>query len=179
MDEQAESGAVEMKNNAEKIQYVMENYYLDEGVVYRRDTHEVVPFNSKVRTGHRFKTIKINGKQISLCIHDAIWMLANNKPLPDGDFEVHHVDFNMLNNDPDNLVLMSNRMHQLYHSCISGSKGYHYRACRPNKSWIAQVKLPIGRRINKCFATEAEAQAFVEYHRAPIIKAFKAMGLPV
>ena len=170
-----------MKNNAEKFQYVMENYYLDEGVVYRRDTHEVVPFNSKVRTGHRLKIIKINGKKISLCIHDAIWMLANNKPLPDGDFEVHHVDFNVLNNAPDNLVLMSNRMHQIYHRYVSGSKGYCYSAAPTHhlKPWRARLNLPIGRRITKHFATEAEAQAFVDYHRAPIIKAFKAMGLPV
>lgn len=168
-----------MKNNAEKFEYIKGHWYLDERVIYSQRTHMPISFSCKVRSGYRFKIIKINGKQIALCIHDAIWMLANNKPLPDGDFEVHHVDFNMLNNDPDNLVLMSNRMHQLYHSYISGSKGYCYCACRPNKPWRAQVKLPIGRRINKCFATEAEAQAFVEYHRAPIIKAFKAMGLPV
>lgn len=99
----------------------------------------------------------------------------------DGWFVIHHIDLNPANNAPDNLILMSHRMHRSYHHYINGGKGYTYTtaaSCRLNP-WQAQVSLPIGRRITKHFATEAEAAAFVAYHRAPIIKAFQAMGLPL
>ncbi|EHV9042781.1 HNH endonuclease [Escherichia coli] len=170
-----------MKNNQIKFQYVTEHYYLDDGVVYRRDTHDVVPFNVKCRRDHRNTIIKVNGKQMALAIHDVVWMLFHGKPIPEGDFHIHHKDFNPLNNAPDNLVLMSRRLHFAYHRYINGSKGYRFSADPTHhlKPWEAQVKLPIGRCLHKYFATESEAAAFVEYHRRPIIKAFEQLGLPV
>lgn len=170
-----------MNINQAKFQYVMKKYYLDGDVIYRRDTHEVVPFNSKSQQGHRCKTVSINGKRIAITIHEAVWVLHNNKPIPDGDFHIHHKDFDVENNAPDNLVLMSRRMHQVYHRHINGSKGYSYCAAPSHhlNPWHANIYLPIGRSIEKWVTTEAEAQAFVAYHRAPVIKAFQAMGLPV
>ncbi|ENH1243120.1 HNH endonuclease [Escherichia coli] len=170
-----------MRNSAEKFKYVTENYYLDDGIVYSKATHEVVPFTGAGAHGHRKTAIKVNGKRLALYAHDAVFMLHHNRPLPDGAFVVHHVDFNELNNAPGNLVLMSKRMHSIYHHYIAGDKCYCYRADANHhlKPWYALVSLPIGRRIGRYFATESEAAAFVEYHRAPIIKAFKQLGLPV
>ncbi|ENZ7220401.1 HNH endonuclease signature motif containing protein [Escherichia coli] len=170
-----------MKNNQIKFEYIKSHWYLDEGVIYSQRTHMPISFSCKSsKNKHRFAMVNLaGGIETSICIHDAIWMMHHNRPLPDGKFEVHHVDGNILNNNPSNLVLMSNRMHRLYHRYIAGAKGYYYNAQCLTSPWKAQVHLPIGRRITKSFATEAEAQAFVAYHRAPIIKAFKQLGLPV
>lgn len=170
-----------MKNNQAKFDYIVSHWELRDGVIYRRDTHEAVSFGSKNQHGYRHHVVKFNGKKMNIRPHEAVWMFYHNRPIPDGDFHIHHIDLNPANNAPDNLILMSPRMHRLYHTYITDSKGCTFNAAPQSHRapWMAQVRLPIGRVIRKCFATEQEATAFVAYHRTPLIKAFQAMGLPL
>lgn len=168
-----------MNNNKIKFAYIKEHWELRGNVIYSKRTNKPNTFSSQGKDNRRAQKIKVNGKSCSVYIHDAVWMLHHNKPLPDGDFHVHHVDLDPQNNAPDNLVLMSHRTHQFYHKYISGSKGYRYVAGCKARPWYVFIRIPIGRYIQKYFATEAEAIAEVARHRAPILKAFKELGLPL
>lgn len=66
------------------------------------------------------KYLKISGKGV----HDIIWMVATKSEIPKNEngkpYEVHHIDFNPLNNSIHNLVLLSPTEHRKLHNL--GSK---------------------------------------------------------
>lgn len=47
-------------------------------------------------------------------LHKLVW-IDHNGPIPDGDYVVHHIDENPLNNDINNLELMSRSEHTIHH----------------------------------------------------------------
>jgi len=53
-----------------------------------------------------------NGKYQS--VHRLVWISANNQEIPRG-YQVHHIDGNKRNNNPDNLILLSEREHKKLH----------------------------------------------------------------
>jgi len=47
-------------------------------------------------------------------VHRLVWISANNQEIPKG-YQVHHIDGNKRNNNPDNLILLSEREHKKLH----------------------------------------------------------------
>ncbi|ENG4064921.1 HNH endonuclease [Escherichia coli] len=167
-----------MKNNQAKFDYIKSHWYLDAGVIYSQRTGKALAFSVVNESGRRSQIITRNGekKSLNIQVHQAIWMLSNNQPIPEG-FVIHHLDLDFTNNAPENLILLSKRAHQFYHRYIKGAKGYSYVPSSSKvKPWMARVSLPIGRVIARHCGTEEEARAFVLKHQSPTLKALKAKG---
>ena len=69
-----------------------------------------------------YRMIRIDDKYIME--HRLVWCSQpeNLKYIPEG-FHIHHGDGNKLNNDPDNLFLMTEADHESFHSQIKYPKG--------------------------------------------------------
>lgn len=60
--------------------------------------------------------VKLTGdRKWATILHKDVWEHANGMKVPEG-YEVHHVDFNHLNNDPGNLVALPRLEHRAIHS---------------------------------------------------------------
>ena len=65
-------------------------------------------------------------------LHEEIWQDTHGQRIPQGH-DIHHADRNPLNNDPENLVLLSHAEHMREHAKdpISDSKRQHLERVRP------------------------------------------------
>lgn len=81
-----------------------------------------IKFTRDEKTNYFLSSTKINGKKYRL--HRYIYEKYNGK-IPDG-FQIHHKDFNKLNNDIENLVLIKRGIHQKLHGDNS----------KNNKKWL-------------------------------------------
>lgn len=50
--------------------------------------------------------VRIPGGNWFVYTHRIVWMLANDKDIPEGDYQVDHIDTDRTNNDPANLRLI-------------------------------------------------------------------------
>ncbi|EJE3344120.1 HNH endonuclease [Escherichia coli] len=174
-------------NRQLKFDYITRNFELRGGVIYSRLTGGRVKFALNRANGRKMHSCHLTNnerltrttKYYAVYEHEAVWMLHHGKPVPDGNFCIHHIDGDPLNNEPNNLILLSARLHLLLHRLREGGKRYRLTTNPRNKSapWIARVNLPTGQRLGRCFRTEAEAAAWVERQEKPVINNFKKLGL--
>jgi len=66
------------------------------------------------KTDYYLSNRKINGRRVRL--HRYIWE-KHNGPIP-GGYEIHHIDHNKLNNDPENLEIILIPKHRSVHNKI-------------------------------------------------------------
>ncbi|MDP1853648.1 MAG: DNA topoisomerase (ATP-hydrolyzing) subunit B [Candidatus Omnitrophota bacterium] len=83
-------------------------------------------------------------------LSDRYNMERGASPKGNGD-TVHHIDFNKLNNNPDNLVRMKNREHLLYHTTIL-EKTLHSQEVK-EKSRKAHQKTAYREKVRKIMST--------------------------
>ena len=57
-----------------------------------------------------------------ICIHRAVWAYFNDE-IPDGKFNIHHIDLNPNNNAPHNLQLLTQADHRRLHNALLRTKG--------------------------------------------------------
>ncbi|ELE9967224.1 HNH endonuclease [Escherichia coli] len=175
-------------NRQLKFDYVTRNYELRGDMVYSKLTGEKVKFTRNSVSGRKAQSCHLTDgerltrstKYYSVNEHEAVWMLYHRKPIPEGNFHIHHIDGDALNNRPENLILLSARLHLLFHRLKDRSgKRYRFTTNPKNKSapWIARVNLPTGQRLARCFRTETDAAAWVEKQYTPIINNFKKLGM--
>lgn len=84
-----------------EVQYVEDLAFVD-GYKFRKDK----------KSSYFLSSAKINGSRLRL--HRYMWEKYNGSILP--GYEVHHKDENKLNNEIDNLVLLSKKKHLEWHS---------------------------------------------------------------
>ncbi|WP_224695974.1 HNH endonuclease [Escherichia coli] len=171
-----------------KYEYVIKNWELRGGIVYSKHTGKPIIFSLNKTNKRLCRSSVIPNAQrqetgikgILIWRHEAVWMLHHNKPIPDGCFAIHHIDNNKLNDVPDNLILLSTRLHCLYHHFNKGDSEPYFLTSNPRNKcspWVGRVTLPTGQRLAKFFKTAEAAAEWVERQRKPIIENFKRMGI--
>ncbi|KDT76725.1 HNH endonuclease [Escherichia coli] len=161
-------------NNAIKYEYAKQNWELRDGIVYSKRTGKPVSFAGKDKQGHRFANIKVNGKQHTVCIYEAVFMLYHNRPIAD-DKELHHIDKNPENNEINNLIELTRRQHMRIHQFQCDDP---MRAIRLHKNaWLFQWRENNGKRHNRSFHGINEAMAFRDQIERPRRQELRAMGL--
>jgi hypothetical protein len=112
----------EIKQNYDNNKYKVAHYGEDHPMFGKERTHEVkekISKKLKFRTEpYKRKEIYVNGKKIRE--HIFVWCSqSENLPYVPKGFVIHHIDCNVKNNSPDNLLLMSASDHGKLHSEIS------------------------------------------------------------
>ncbi|EPG2188016.1 HNH endonuclease signature motif containing protein [Enterobacter cloacae] len=78
------------------------------GIVWKKNNR---PAGTVLPSG--YCQVRIPGGNWFVYTHRIVWMLANNKEIPEGNYQVDHIDRDRTNNTPENLRLI----HQ-YWNCI-------------------------------------------------------------
>lgn len=108
----------------------------------------------------------------SYAVHNVIWMIYNQKDIPEG-FVVDHEDGDSLNNCPNNLRLASKFQNgynsRLYTNNSSGYKGVSFD--KETGKWLAQIReagrnKKIGRFATAELANEAVVRVRANLHGA-------------
>lgn len=60
--------------------------------------------------------------------HVEVWERHHGRPVPDG-YQIHHVDFDKLNNSPDNLLAVTPTEHKRLHSGCELREGVWFKPC--------------------------------------------------
>lgn len=96
------------------------NYYIENGEVYHKRHNRKIIGHIDAK-GYKKIVIRDNDKKPHcLRLHRLIWE-SNYGEIPDG-YEIHHKDFNSLNNSLDNLQLLSKEEHLKLHGDINSEK---------------------------------------------------------
>lgn len=61
--------------------------------------------------------------------HVEVWERHHGRPVPDGH-QIHHVDFDKLNNDPSNLLAVTPTEHKRLHSGCELRDGIWFKPCK-------------------------------------------------
>ena len=103
--------------NLEKFEYVVNHWFLKDGVVYAYKTQKPVIFYGDNGIGHRYNNINYykKGARAAVYIHQAVYMLHHNRPIGEG-MVIHHIDGDRLNNHPANLIELTRKQHQHIHA---------------------------------------------------------------
>lgn len=105
------------------VNFVNDNFYTIDGILYRKNGKKI---KSQFNT-HESKYIKIylNGKKYF--IHRILWILYNQKEIPEG-FVVDHIDGNKHNNSKENLRI-----------CTVSENCCNSRRLKPNLSGVKGI----------------------------------------
>lgn len=71
------------------------------GIVWKKNNR---PAGTVLPSG--YCQVRIPGGNWFVYTHRIVWMLSNNKEIPEGDYQVDHIDCDRSNNSPDNLRLI-------------------------------------------------------------------------
>jgi hypothetical protein len=106
-----------------------------------------------------YKRIRINNRQYLL--HRILWVLRNNKDIPNG-MEIDHINGIKSNNSLDNLRIVSREENQQNRKCHRRGKLLGTTYLKRKKSWQAQINIEGKTKYLGCFKTEQEAhQAYI------------------
>ena len=72
-----------------------------------------------------YKVLSIEGRRI--LEHHYVWMNHNGLPWIPKGYVVHHIDENKLNNDPENLVLLTRAQHTEVHHALGSTNPYGWK----------------------------------------------------
>ena len=120
-----------------KMREIIKQRYKEGRTVWNKgltkETSEGVKKNSEARYGYSqegwneygYKVMSIRGKRI--LEHHYVWMNANRFwYIPEG-YVVHHVDQDKLNNNPNNLVLLTRAQHTDVHHALGSTNPYGWK----------------------------------------------------
>ncbi|EID7914414.1 HNH endonuclease [Escherichia coli] len=160
-------------NNEIKFQHIKRLWYIRDGVICLRYSNKPVSFSSKTNHRHRLQAININGKQHSVYIHDAIFMLHHDRPIAEGK-EIHHIDGNPENNVIENLIELTRTQHQRIHQYQRDNPmrgiGLHKGA------WQFRWR-DDGKQRARSFHSISEAMTFRDRIEEPRRQELRALGL--
>lgn len=115
--------------------------------------------------------LRFEHKEVTYAVHNVIWMIYNQKGIPDG-FIVDHEDGNPLNNNPSNLRLATRTQNcynsKLYSNNTSGYKGVSFD--KDSGKWLAQIRIDgknkkLGRYATAELANEAVVASRIKNHK--------------
>lgn len=158
----------------EQFEYVVNHWYLKDGIVYAYKTQKPVFFSGVNDTNHRFKTVKYKGATAAVYIHQAVYILHHNRPIGDG-MVIHHIDGNPLNNHPSNLIELTRKQHVRIHAyqCDDPLFGIDLS----HGAWRFIWHDADGRQHCKRFHGINEAMKFREMIEEPFRAELRALGL--
>ncbi|EES8118152.1 HNH endonuclease [Escherichia coli] len=160
--------------NQLKAEYILSHWQLRNGVVYSKITDKPAAFSGKDSCGHRRQTIKLNGKHFPIYIHEAMFVLFHRRPVTEGK-QLHHIDQNIENNAPDNLIELSPAQHNRIHAYLKDDplhSIYLYRG-----AWVFHWKDDDGKQHNRTFYGINEAMEYRNQIEAPRRAELRALGL--
>ena len=161
-------------NNEIKFQHIQRLWYLEDGIVYSKRKGKPVAFSSKDRKGYRFAVIRVNGKDYSILIHEAIFMLFHDRPIAEWK-EIHHRDGNYENNAPENLIELTPTQHQRIHKYQIDAP---LRGIRLNQgAWQFMWREDNGHKRSRSFHGINEAIKFGAEIEEPRRQELRALGL--
>lgn len=153
------------KVNELTLDFVNSNFYNIDEVIYRKDGENCSNYIDK--SGYYL----IYFKKKDYKVHRILWVLFNQKPIPE-DYFIDHIDLNKSNNSKENLRLAtySENNHNckirkdnktgIKGICIKKNKTWTYYCCQIGKN---------GKRINKQFPYNYDglesAKAWLEQQR--------------
>ena len=107
---------------------------------------------------------KKDGVEHSIRLHHAVWEKAHGMPVPEG-YAIHHKDFNPLNNEPENLQLVTNREHSLIHRNLVKYNNEHpdhqQKVAYSKENWAARRAVAIERLQEKPRICEQCGKEFI------------------
>ncbi|WP_097484898.1 HNH endonuclease [Escherichia coli] len=160
--------------NELKAAYILDHWFLRDGVIFTRHGNKPVRFSSKDKDGRRFQTIRINGKRALIRIHDAMFVLFHRRPIGNG-MAIHHIDQNPENNAVDNLIELTPAQHSRIHAYL---KDDPLRGIKPNRgTWFYKWRDDNGIPHGRCFHGINEAMTFRDQIEAPRRAELRALGL--
>lgn len=163
-----------MTNNELKFNHIKKLWYMKDGVIYTRYGNKPVAFPCKTKNGYRFQVIKVNGRPYTVFIHEAVYMLHHDRPIAEGK-EIHHIDGDNRNNEPENLIELTRTQHQRIHKyqCDAPMRGIDL-----NKgAWRFQWLDDDGNHHTRRFHGINEALAFRAEIEEPRRQELRALGL--
>lgn len=160
--------------NKEKFNHIKRLWYLKNGVVFTRWGNKPVSFSCKDKSGRRYTKISVNGKQPTVRIHEAVFMLFHDRPVVEGK-ELHHVDGNYENNTPENLIELTDKQHRRIHQyqCEDPLRGIYL----DKGAWVFRWFDDNGRYRSRSFHYINEAMAFRAEIEHPRRQELRALGL--
>ncbi|HBE6653688.1 TPA: HNH endonuclease [Escherichia coli] len=161
-------------NNELKFHHIKRLWYLEGGAVYSKRTGKPKVFPSYNQIGGRHQSIKVNGKEYAVSIHEAIFMLYHNRPIAEGK-HIHHIDGNERNNVISNLVELTPRQHRRIHAyqCDDPMRGIYLN----QGTWIFQWVDNNGTHRTQRFQGINEAMGFRAEIEEPRRAELRALGL--
>lgn len=161
-------------NNEIKFNYIKRLWHLQDGVIYTRWGNKPVAFAGKDKSGHRYTTVKISGKNHAIHIHEAIFVLFHDRPITKGK-ELHHKDGNPENNAVDNLVELTDKQHRRIHQYQTDNSMRGIRLYQG--AWQFRWLDDDGRLRSRSFRTIDEAKALRDEIEEPRRQELRALGL--
>ncbi|MBE8981153.1 HNH endonuclease [Escherichia coli] len=157
----------------EKFHYVINHWYLQDGIVYSKRTGEQIAF-SMHDDGHLHMPVRFEGKRPSIFYHEAVYMLHHNRPIIEGNV-IHHIDGNKLNNTPENLVELTPTQHHRIHAyqCDDPLRGIRFVDTAWQFGWYDDE----GHKHRKHFHEINDAMLFRAEIEEPRRAELRALGL--
>lgn len=159
----------------EQFEYIINHWYLKDGVIYSHYTQKPVSF-SHVNNGHHYKNIRIKGEETTIYVHQAAYMLHHSKPIGE-DTHIHHIDGNPLNNYPTNLIELTPLQHRRLHTYQSNDPMRGIRLRRGRTLWEFRWHDDNGRQCSKYFHGINEAMKFRAEIEESYREELRALGL--
>ncbi|MFN1928926.1 HNH endonuclease [Escherichia coli] len=161
-------------NNELKFQHIKRLWYLKDGLIFTRWGNKPVAFSGKGKNPRRFAVIKVNGKNHSVYIHEAVFVLFHDRPIAKGK-EIHHIDENYENNSPYNLIELTPKQHRRIHQyqCDDPLRGIYL----DKGAWRFRWRDENGRHRARQFHGINEAMAFRDEIEHPRRQELRALGL--
>lgn len=158
---------------SEKFHYVIDHWFLQDGIVYSKRSGKPVAF-SVAASGHLSTKISIYRCRRNIKLHQAVYMLYHNRPIGKGN-DIHHIDGNPLNNSPSNLVELTRRQHMRIHAyqCDDPLRGISLHKGSWRFCWYDDS----GHRCEKDFHEINDAMQFRAEIEEPRRAELRALGL--
>lgn len=161
-------------SNELKFKFIKRNWELRGGVVYSKRTGGPVVFAADDNHSRRYQAIKVNGKTYSVFIHEAVFVLFHDRAIAKGK-EIHHIDGNYENNEPENLIELTPKQHMRIHQYQCDDPVRGIRLFRG--AWRFRWYDDNGKRRCRSFDGINEAMAFRAEIERPRRQELRALGL--
>lgn len=161
-------------NRSEKFQYVVNHWFLQDGIVYSKRSGKPISFSRLDKDGYRNNNVHSGQRHCIIYEHEVVFMLHHNRPIADG-MVIHHIDGNRLNNHPSNLVELTQKQHRRIHAyqCDDPLRGIYFTGNAWQISWYGDD----GRRHHKRFHEINDAMLFRAELEEPRRAELRALGL--